>query len=148
MPVLLNMKKAGEKEKWAGKVYNAENGKTYDATIQLKSANALRVEGCLVWPLCGGQTWTRVEPGMSGFNYGPAAAESGAAGAPKAQTPRTTATAPAGSSKTTAAAVHPGSPKGTAPKGAAAPASKAGAAAADTAVSEVCSLPEIAGAPH
>ncbi|MEH2509657.1 uncharacterized protein (DUF2147 family) [Nitrobacteraceae bacterium AZCC 1564] len=145
MPVLLNMKRSGEKEKWAGKVYNAENGKTYDATIQLKSANALRVEGCLVWPLCGGQTWTRVEPGMSGFNYGPV--ESGAAGAPKAQTPRTTATAPAGSSKTTATAVPPGSPKGAAPKGAAAPASKAGPAA-DTATSEVCSLPEIAGAAH
>lgn len=147
MPVLLNMKKSGEKEKWEGKVYNAENGKTYDATIQLKSANALRVEGCLVWPLCGGQTWARVEPGMSGFNYGPAA-EAGAAGAPKAQPPKTTATAPVGSSKTTATAVPAGAPKGAAPKGAA-PASKAGAAAAtDTATSEVCLLPEIAGAPH
>jgi uncharacterized protein (DUF2147 family) len=146
MPVLLNMKKSSdEKEKWEGKVYNAENGKTYDATIQLKSANALRVEGCLVWPLCGGQTWTRVEPGMSGFNYGPAA-ETGAAGAPKAQTPKTTATAPATSSKTTATAVPAGAPKGAAPKGAAAAASKAGST--ETATSEVCLLPEIAGAPH
>ncbi|WP_424627085.1 DUF2147 domain-containing protein [Bradyrhizobium sp. SYSU BS000235] len=145
MPVLLNLKKASdEKQKWEGKVYNAENGKTYDATIQLKSANALRVEGCLVWPLCGGQTWTRVEPGMSGFSYGPAA-ESGAAGAPK-QAPRTTATAPAASSKTTATAVPPGAPKGAAPKGAAST-SKAGATA-EAATSEVCLLPEIAGAPH
>ena len=144
MPVLLNLKRASdEKEKWEGKVYNAENGKTYDATIQLKSANALRVEGCLVWPLCGGQTWTRVEPGMSGFNYGPAA-ETGAAGAPKAPPPRTTATAPASSSKTTATAVPPGAPKGAAPKGAAA--AKTGAA--DAATSEVCLLPDIAGAPH
>jgi uncharacterized protein (DUF2147 family) len=143
MPVLLNMKRASdEKEKWEGKVYNAENGKTYDATIQLKSANALRVEGCLVWPLCGGQTWTRVEPGMSGFSYGPAA-ESGAAGTPKAQTPKTTATAPAASSKTTATAIPGGAPKAAAPKGAAA---KAGSP--EPATSEVCLLPEIAGAPH
>jgi uncharacterized protein (DUF2147 family) len=145
MPVLLNMKRSGEKEKWEGKVYNAENGKTYEATIKLKSANALRVEGCLVWPLCGGQTWTRVEPGMSGFNYGPAA-EAGAAGAPKAQTPRTTATAP--SSKTTATAVSPPAPKGAAPKGAASPAGSKAGATADAATSDVCLLPEIAGAPH
>ncbi len=147
MPVLLNLKKASdEKEKWEGKVYNAENGKTYDANIQLKSANALRVEGCLVWPLCGGQTWTRVEPGMSGFNYGPAAeAGAAAAGAPKAQAPKTTATAPTGAAKTTATAVPTAAPKGAAPKGAAS-ASKTGSV--ETATSEVCLLPEIAGAPH
>lgn len=145
MPVLLNLKKAsGEKEKWEGKVYNAENGKTYDANIQLKSANALRVEGCLVWPLCGGQTWTRVEPGMSGFNYGPAAEAGAAAGAPKAQAPKTTATAPAAPPKTTATAVPGGAPKGAAPKGATA--AKAGSP--EPATSEVCLLPEIAGAPH
>jgi uncharacterized protein (DUF2147 family) len=151
MPVLLNMKKSSdEKEKWEGKVYNAENGKTYDASIQLKSANALRVEGCLVWPLCGGQTWTRVEPGMSGFNYGPAAETGAAAGAPKAPAPKTTATAPAPPpAKTTATAAPGGAPKAAAaPKGAPAPtASKAGAAP-EAATSEVCLLPEIAGAAH
>lgn len=151
MPVLLNMKKSSdEKEKWEGKVYNAENGKTYDASIQLKSANALRVEGCLVWPLCGGQTWTRVEPGMSGFNYGPAGETATApAGAPKSPAPKTTATAPA-TAKTTATAAPGGAPKAATAKGAPAPTSSKTGAAAETAAatSEVCLLPEISGAPH
>ncbi|WP_458756732.1 DUF2147 domain-containing protein [Afipia sp. TerB] len=61
MPVLLNMTKSTEeKNRWDGKIYNAKDGETYKASITLKSPNSLRVEGCYVWPLCGGQTWTRV----------------------------------------------------------------------------------------
>jgi uncharacterized protein (DUF2147 family) len=128
IPVLINLKKvADEKDKWEGQIYDATSGKTYDSSIQLKSANSLRVEGCVVWPLCGGQTWTRVEPGTSGFNYGPA-------GAPKAPV------VPKAAAPTQApVAVTP--PKAAVPK---ATAAKAGS---ETAVSEVCLLPEIASAP-
>lgn len=61
MPVLLDMTKSTEeKDRWDGKIYNAKDGEIYKASITLKSPNSLRVEGCYVWPLCGGQTWTRV----------------------------------------------------------------------------------------
>ncbi len=83
MPVLLNMKRSSdEKEKWEGKVYNAENGKTYEANIQLKSANALRVEGCLMGRFAADRRGRALSQACPAFNYGPAA-ETGAAGAPE-----------------------------------------------------------------
>ncbi|EKS41955.1 hypothetical protein HMPREF9695_01047 [Afipia broomeae ATCC 49717] len=133
IPILLNMKKADdEKDKWEGQIYDATSGKTYDANIQLKSPNSLRVEGCVAMILCGGQTWTRVAEGSAA----PVGAKAGAA-APGA--PKTTGSPPA--PKTTAAPPFPtpvGAPKTAAPKGA-----KAG----DQATSEICLLPEIASAP-
>ncbi len=140
IPVLLNMKKVtDEKDKWEGQVYDATSGKTYDSSIQLKSANALRVEGCVAMILCGGQTWTRVAetspPAPNGARIGATMAP----GAPKTITP---AAAP----KTTAAPFPApiGTPKTPAPKGTGAMA-KAGAA--DAATSEACLLPEIVSAP-
>lgn len=131
IPVLLNMKKAeDEKDKWEGQIYDATSGKTYDANIQLKSANSLRVEGCVAMILCGGQTWTRVMEGSPA----PAGAKAGTTA------PKTTGTPPA--PKTTAPSPFPtpvGAPKTAAPKGA-----KAG----EQATSEVCLLPEIANAPR
>lgn len=131
IPVLLNMKKAeDERDKWEGQIYDATSGKTYDANIQLKSANTLRVEGCVAMILCGGQTWTRVAEGSTT----PASAKAGAAA------PKTTGTPPA--PKTSSAPPFPtpvGTPKAAAPKGA-----KAG----EQPTSEVCLLPEIANAPR
>lgn len=46
---------------WTGAIYNPEDGGTYQATITLKSANALTVRGCIVWPLCKTQTWARLK---------------------------------------------------------------------------------------
>ncbi len=127
MPILLNMKKVeDEKDKWEGKVYDATSGKTYDSSIQVKTANTLRIEGCVAMILCGGQTWTRVVEGI------PAPAP----GAPKAIAPKSTA------------APFP-TPVGT-PKPTTSPAPKAGAKAGspDAATSEICLLPEIASAPR
>jgi uncharacterized protein (DUF2147 family) len=59
MPILLDMKPS-EPNKWDGHVYNAENGKTYDANISLSSPDVLRIEGCVLGFLCGGEDWTRV----------------------------------------------------------------------------------------
>lgn len=129
MPVLLNMKKVtDEKDKWEGQVYDATSGKTYESSIQLKSANALRVEGCVAMILCGGQTWTRVAET-------PAAAPGGAkTGA---------STVPAAPKATAAPFPTPiGTPKTAAPKGAMA---KAGST--DPATPEACLLPEIVSAP-
>ncbi len=57
IPILLGMKPAGKQ--WDGKIYNAENGKTYDSNISLKSNNVLRVEGCILSFMCGGEDWKR-----------------------------------------------------------------------------------------
>ena len=43
-----------------GTIYNAEDGKTYDARITITDANTLKLRGCIFVPLCKNQTWTRV----------------------------------------------------------------------------------------
>jgi uncharacterized protein (DUF2147 family) len=46
---------------WEGEVYNAENGKTYNSKLTLTSPDVLRIEGCVLGFLCGGENWTRVK---------------------------------------------------------------------------------------
>jgi uncharacterized protein (DUF2147 family) len=58
--VLLAMKPTPQ-GRWEGEVYNAENGKTYDANISLTSPDVLRIQGCVLGFLCGGENWTRVK---------------------------------------------------------------------------------------
>jgi uncharacterized protein (DUF2147 family) len=43
-----------------GTIYNAEDGGTYHATVTPTDANHLKVRGCIFWPLCKSQVWTRV----------------------------------------------------------------------------------------
>ena len=59
-PVLMGLAPAKEPGKWTGEIYNSQNGKMYSATISLADENTLDLEGCLVWPLCLTQQWTRV----------------------------------------------------------------------------------------
>ena len=60
MPVLLHMTPGDRPERWEGEVYNAENGRTYDASITLRGPQVLRVEGCALGIFCGGENWTRL----------------------------------------------------------------------------------------
>lgn len=63
LPILLNMQASTKKPGWwDGEVYNAQNGKTYTSHITLEGPDSLRIEGCVLQILCGGQTWTRVKP--------------------------------------------------------------------------------------
>ena len=43
-----------------GTIYNPEDGGTYKATVTLDDADHLKLKGCIVWPLCKTQTWTRI----------------------------------------------------------------------------------------
>ena len=43
---------------WAGRIYNADDGKTYASKVAVTGPTSLRVEGC-VGSLCGGEDWTR-----------------------------------------------------------------------------------------
>ena len=50
----------GDGEWTGGTIYNGDDGGTYKATITPIDADHLKVRGCIVWPLCKSQTWTRV----------------------------------------------------------------------------------------
>ena len=60
MPILIDMAPT-KPNKWEGNVYNSENGKIYSASITLSDPNTLRIQGCVLGFLCGGESWTRVE---------------------------------------------------------------------------------------
>ncbi len=45
--------------RWAGRIYNADDGGVYDSKIALLGPKQLRVEGCL-GAFCGGETWTKL----------------------------------------------------------------------------------------
>jgi uncharacterized protein (DUF2147 family) len=59
MPILLAMQQT-DRNRWDGEIYNAEDGKTYAANISLLSRDTLKVQGCVLGFLCGGENWTRV----------------------------------------------------------------------------------------
>jgi uncharacterized protein (DUF2147 family) len=59
MMMMIDMKPVGER--WEGKIYNSENGSSYNSKISMRNANTLRVEGCVFGGMfCGGQNWKRV----------------------------------------------------------------------------------------
>jgi uncharacterized protein (DUF2147 family) len=57
--IVLGMKPSGE-GKWAGQVYNAEDGKTYSGNLTFTGGASLKLEGCALGGLvCKAQTWTK-----------------------------------------------------------------------------------------
>ncbi|KAA2235652.1 DUF2147 domain-containing protein [Salinarimonas soli] len=59
LEIIKTMKSAGP-DRWQGSVYNAQDGRTYAATLSPQGPGALRIEGCILGGLlCGGETWTR-----------------------------------------------------------------------------------------
>src|SRR5215510_13248221 len=54
MPVLLGMKASGPNN-WDGALYNSQNGKTYTGDITLLGPDRVRVRGCVLAILCGGE---------------------------------------------------------------------------------------------
>lgn len=60
MPVLMGLTPT-KPNRWEGEIYNSQNGKMYGANISVVDENTLDLEGCLVWPLCQTQKWTRVK---------------------------------------------------------------------------------------
>jgi uncharacterized protein (DUF2147 family) len=61
MPILLGMtQRAGAQATWNGQIYNSEDGRMYEGRISLTAPDTLRVEGCVLGFLCGGEDWHRV----------------------------------------------------------------------------------------
>jgi hypothetical protein len=59
MPILMGLAPT-KPNRWEGDIYNSQNGKMYGASISMVDDNTMDLEGCLVWPLCQTQKWTRV----------------------------------------------------------------------------------------
>jgi uncharacterized protein (DUF2147 family) len=58
--IVLGMKPSGA-GKWAGQVYNAEDGKTYSGNLTFTGGDSLQLQGCALGGLvCKAQTWTKV----------------------------------------------------------------------------------------
>ena len=60
VPVVLGMKPDGT-NKWSGQIYNADDGRTYQAHVMVVSDNAMKVQGCVLGVLCKTQTWSRAD---------------------------------------------------------------------------------------
>ncbi|MGL5164932.1 MAG: DUF2147 domain-containing protein [Afipia sp.] len=56
--LFIGMEPAGP-GRWAGRIYNADDGGVYDSKIAWMGPNTLRVEGCL-GAICGGENWSKV----------------------------------------------------------------------------------------
>jgi uncharacterized protein (DUF2147 family) len=59
MPILLGMTRT-KANQWDGQIYSSEDGRTYSANISLADPDTLKVQGCVLGFLCGGENWTRV----------------------------------------------------------------------------------------
>jgi uncharacterized protein (DUF2147 family) len=57
LSLFIGMKTVAPK-KWSGRIYNADDGKTYDSNVTLQEPGKLKVQGC-VGVLCGSETWSR-----------------------------------------------------------------------------------------
>ena len=55
--LFIDMQPAGA-NKWSGRIYNADDGKTYVSTVTLLPSGHLSVQGCM-GTLCAGEDWTR-----------------------------------------------------------------------------------------
>jgi uncharacterized protein (DUF2147 family) len=57
---IFNQMNPAQDNKWCGRIYNADDGKTYSSEVRLSGAKKLEVRGCVMALLCGGETWTRI----------------------------------------------------------------------------------------
>ena len=60
VPVVQGMAPDGD-NKWSGQIYNADDGKTYQAHVTVIGAGAMNVQGCVLGFLCKSQKWTRAD---------------------------------------------------------------------------------------
>ncbi len=48
-------------DRWKGKVYNSEDGKTYSGWLTVTGKNEVKLEGCVMGFLCKSHVWRRVQ---------------------------------------------------------------------------------------
>jgi uncharacterized protein (DUF2147 family) len=58
--IMSGARKTGENT-WKGKLYNTQDGETYNGTVTVVDKGHLKLEGCVLGGLiCQGPTWTRI----------------------------------------------------------------------------------------
>jgi uncharacterized protein (DUF2147 family) len=54
-----------DSDHWKGKAYNSDDGKTWDVTFKVRpdpaNGDKAEITGCLIWPLCQSETFTKVQ---------------------------------------------------------------------------------------
>lgn len=60
LPLLEDFRRVVNEGAMEGRIYNPENGRTYRASLKLRSPDILEVKGCLLI-VCDTQVWRRVE---------------------------------------------------------------------------------------
>jgi uncharacterized protein (DUF2147 family) len=48
-------------DRWKGKVYNSEDGKTYTGYVEVKSKDEVKLEGCVLGIICKTHVWRRAQ---------------------------------------------------------------------------------------
>lgn len=84
-----------EDDSFAGEIYNADEGKIYQVSLERESEGELNVQGCMLKVLCGSQTWTRVPDVNQQAAAAPVQLPVRAAQAAKPGTPKAATAAPA-----------------------------------------------------
>jgi len=59
LQVVSGMKPNGP-DRWSGAIYNADDGRTYQAHLQVKGPSVAVLQGCVLSVLCKDHTWRRV----------------------------------------------------------------------------------------
>ncbi|MDP4021793.1 DUF2147 domain-containing protein [Methylobacterium sp. NEAU 140] len=79
---------------YEGKIYNSEDGKSYDVKVWTETAGELTVKGCLIAFLCKSQTWTKVVDVLPGQLSGPTNSPGGPRTDPEYMGPKAAAPKP------------------------------------------------------
>lgn len=58
---ILSLDGGNSSGRYSGKVYNPEDGNTYDGHVKMVSGDTLELSGCVLLVLCQSQNWARVD---------------------------------------------------------------------------------------
>jgi uncharacterized protein (DUF2147 family) len=59
---ILVLRPGSEPWRYEGEIYNPEDGNLYSGSVELMSADTMRLKGCVLYVLCQEQEWHRVPP--------------------------------------------------------------------------------------
>lgn len=59
---ILTLRPTNNPNYYEGDIYNPEDGNVYAGSVEVLSAEAIKLKGCVLYVLCQEQEWVRVEP--------------------------------------------------------------------------------------
>lgn len=57
---ILSLRQTGNPMYYEGEIYNPEDGNIYSGSVEVLSADLIRLKGCVLYVLCQEQDWSRV----------------------------------------------------------------------------------------